>query len=61
MGPGTDPPRVPVWNLRTPQGAPSYVVVPGNVGTDSTLRDILDRISIDPDPQRSLLDQGAGR
>ncbi|GAA4573753.1 four-carbon acid sugar kinase family protein [Micromonospora coerulea] len=54
-------PGVPVWNLRTPQGAPSYVVVPGNVGTDSTLRDILDRISTDPDPQRSLLDQGAGR
>ncbi|MGR6318283.1 four-carbon acid sugar kinase family protein [Micromonospora soli] len=54
-------PGVPVRRLRTPQGAPSYVVVPGNVGTDSTLRDILDRITTDPDPRRSLLDQGAGR
>jgi uncharacterized protein YgbK (DUF1537 family) len=37
-------PGVPVWRLRTPQGSPSYVVVPGNVGTDDTLRDILGRI-----------------
>jgi uncharacterized protein YgbK (DUF1537 family) len=37
-------PGVPVWSLRTPLGGPSYVVVPGNVGTDDTLRDILGRI-----------------
>jgi uncharacterized protein YgbK (DUF1537 family) len=37
-------PGVPVWNLRTPLGSPSYVVVPGNVGADDTLRDILGRI-----------------
>jgi len=37
-------PGVPVWRLRTPLGSPSYVVVPGNVGTDDTLRDILARL-----------------
>jgi uncharacterized protein YgbK (DUF1537 family) len=37
-------PGVPVWSLRTPDGCPSYVVVPGNVGGDGTLRDILGRI-----------------
>lgn len=41
-------PGVPVWQLRTPQGSPSYVVVPGNVGTDSALRDILDRVTTGP-------------
>ncbi|MEO3778726.1 four-carbon acid sugar kinase family protein [Micromonospora sp. B11E3] len=49
-------PGVPVWTLRTPQGGPSYVVVPGNVGTDGTLREILDRISTEPDPQPAALD-----
>lgn len=37
-------PGVPVWSLRTPRGDQSYVVVPGNVGTDECLRDTLDRI-----------------
>lgn len=37
-------PGVPVWSLRTPLGDPSYVVVPGNVGADDTLRTILDRV-----------------
>jgi uncharacterized protein YgbK (DUF1537 family) len=41
-------PGVPVWRLRTPQGSPSYVVVPGNVGTDDTLRQILAQIQIRP-------------
>ncbi|HEY0698826.1 MAG TPA: four-carbon acid sugar kinase family protein [Micromonospora sp.] len=35
---------VPVWSLHTPQGSRSFVVVPGNVGTDHTLRDILRRV-----------------
>jgi uncharacterized protein YgbK (DUF1537 family) len=38
-------PGVPVWTLRTPAGEPSYVVVPGNVGADDTLRTILDRVA----------------
>jgi uncharacterized protein YgbK (DUF1537 family) len=38
-------PGVPVWSLRTPLGEPSYVVVPGNVGADDTLRTILDRVA----------------
>jgi uncharacterized protein YgbK (DUF1537 family) len=37
-------PGVPVWSLRTPLGGPSSVVVPGNVGADDTLRDILGRV-----------------
>lgn len=41
-------PGVPVWRLRTPLGTPSYVVVPGNVGTDDTLRDILGRVGVGP-------------
>jgi uncharacterized protein YgbK (DUF1537 family) len=41
-------PGVPVWRLRTPQGSPSYVVVPGNVGTDDTLRQILAQIQVRP-------------
>ena len=36
-------PGIPVWTLRTPRGEPSYVVVPGNIGSDDALRDILDR------------------
>ncbi|MFL6055500.1 MAG: four-carbon acid sugar kinase family protein [Actinoallomurus sp.] len=40
-------PGVPVWCLRTPRGDHPYVVVPGNVGTDDTVRDILDRIHAD--------------
>jgi uncharacterized protein YgbK (DUF1537 family) len=43
-------PGVPVWSLRTPLGDASYVVVPGNVGTDDTLRDILRRISVGDRP-----------
>lgn len=41
-------PGVPIWTLRTPLGEPSYVVVPGNVGTDDTLREILARIGTRP-------------
>jgi uncharacterized protein YgbK (DUF1537 family) len=37
-------PGVPVWDLRTPLGRPAYVVVPGNVGADDTLRRILGRV-----------------
>ncbi len=37
-------PGVPVWTLRTPRGEPSYVVVPGNIGADDALREILDRV-----------------
>ena len=37
-------PGVAVWTLRTPLGEPSYVVVPGNVGADDALRDILARV-----------------
>ncbi|MER7892268.1 four-carbon acid sugar kinase family protein [Micromonospora sp. NPDC094482] len=41
-------PGVPVWDLHTSGKNSSYVIVPGNVGADSTLRDILDRIATAP-------------
>lgn len=45
-------PGVPVWGLRTPLGDPSYVVVPGNVGDDRALNDILSRVRIaEPAPE----------
>jgi uncharacterized protein YgbK (DUF1537 family) len=40
-------PGVPVWDLRTPLGRPAYVVVPGNVGADDTLRRILAQVAVD--------------
>lgn len=41
-------PGVPVWELRTPRGERPYVVVPGNVGGDDALLDILGRIGLPP-------------
>lgn len=39
-------PGVPVWSLRTPRGEVPYVVVPGNVGDDDALRDVLARVRV---------------
>ncbi|MBQ0905266.1 four-carbon acid sugar kinase family protein [Micromonospora sp. U21] len=51
-------PGVPVWDLRTSGKSQSYVVVPGNVGADSTLRDILGRIAAVPPGRSRQGDQG---
>ncbi|WNE95227.1 four-carbon acid sugar kinase family protein [Streptomyces luomodiensis] len=37
---------VSVWDLRTPSGVLPYVVVPGNVGGDDTLDEVLRRLGV---------------
>jgi uncharacterized protein YgbK (DUF1537 family) len=40
-------PGVAVWKLQTPHGTRPYVIVPGNIGADDTLRVILGRVRLE--------------